>query len=154
MAAFRLVIRIVGDIRVVVVFRTLRVCGILGYMAHNVIIFPAWRIELPEQADAPAGDDFLAGLRELRAELAECSRDLANVRAGVAEVQRDLDGLIEQVAEATSLGRGCGGPTGCVDPECKCDCWYWDSGCEHPLTPEETARLGTWDGTCSCGFGA
>jgi hypothetical protein len=122
-------------------------------MAHNLIMFPAWRIELPEQADTPANDvptldDFLAGLRKLFAELVECQNDLSRVRAGIAEVRHDLDGLIA----ARRGGLGCDGPDrlGCDEPGCRCDCGYWGAGCDHPLTPDEVARWGAWDGTCAC----
>lgn len=55
---------------------------------------------------------------------------------------------------------GCDGPDGlgCDIPECRCECAYWDGGCEHPLTPEEIAQFGSqaapWvvDSRCACGF--
>ncbi len=126
-------------------------------MAHNVIVFPAWRIELPERADAPADDDFLTGLRELRAELAECTRDLSSVRAGIAEVRAEVDGLIEKVAtqrdKAAPRWLGCDGPDGlgCDVLGCRCDCGIWDGICDHPLTPDEIARLDSYvGGPCAC----
>lgn len=56
---------------------------------------------------------------------------------------------------------GCDGPDefGCEIYDCRCECGYWGSGCEHPLTPEEIAQFGSqaapWvvGSRCACGFG-